>query len=78
MAFTARVGSLMGMPVQRIVGVGLVCLLAAALLGACTNEPAETPTAQAISATSTPGLAAVPPIASAPLSAGTHDTARPG
>ena len=67
MAFTARVGSLMGMPVQRIVGVGLVCLLAAALLGACANEPAETPTAQAIPATSTPELAQVPPIASAPL-----------
>ena len=78
MAFTARLGSVMGKPVRLVVGVWLACLLVTALLAACSDEPEETPTPQTDSATSTPGLAAVPPTASSPLVPGTHGYASPG
>ena len=45
LAFTLRVRGVLGRSACRIVWVGLLWLLVAALLSACTDEPAATPTA---------------------------------
>ena len=46
MAFTLRVGGVLGQSVRRIIWIGLLCLLAAALLSACDNEPQPAATEQ--------------------------------
>ena len=61
MAFTLRVKSVLGRSSCRIVWVGLLCLLAVALLSACDDGPAETPTPEPTPATSTPTPTSVPP-----------------
>ena len=61
MAFTLRVKSVLGRSSCRIVWVGLLCLLAVALLSACDDGPTETPTPEPTPATSTPTPTSVPP-----------------
>ena len=67
MAFTLRVKSVLGRFACRIVWVGLLCLLAAALLSACDDGPTTTPTVLPpetpgpIQATSTPTPTSVLP-----------------
>ena len=61
MAFTLRVKSVLGRSACRIVWVGLLCLLAVALLSACDDGPTETPTPEPTPATSTPTPTSVPP-----------------
>ena len=67
MAFTLRVKSVLGRSSCRIVWVGLLCLLAAALLSACDDGPTTTPTVLPpetpgpIQATSTPTPTSVLP-----------------
>ena len=67
LAFTLRVRGVLGRSACRIVWVGLLWLLVAALLSACTDEPAATPTALPpetpvpLPATSTPTPTPVPP-----------------
>ena len=60
MAFTLRVEGALRESVRRIVWIGLVCLLAAALF-ACGNEPTLAPTPEAIPATSIPTPTPAPP-----------------
>ena len=54
MAFALRVKSVLRRSSGRIVWVGLLCLLAVALLSACDDGPTETPTPEPTPATSTP------------------------
>ena len=61
MAFALRVKSVLGRSSCRIVWVGLLCLLAVALLSACDDGPTETPTPEPTPATSTPTPTSVPP-----------------
>ena len=61
MAFTLRVKSVLGRSSCRIVWVGLLCLLAVALLSACDDGPTETPTPEPTPATSIPTPTSVPP-----------------
>ena len=61
MASTLRVKSVLGRSSCRIVWVGLLCLLAVALLSACDDGPAETPTPEPTPATSTPTPTSVLP-----------------
>ena len=44
MAFTSRVGSVLGQSVRPIIWIGLVCLLAPALLSACDDGSSPAPT----------------------------------
>ena len=44
MAFTSRVGSVLGQSVRPIIWIGLVCLLATALLSACDDGSSPAPT----------------------------------
>ena len=56
-----RVKSVLGRSSCRIVWVGLLCLLAVALLSACDDGPTEKPTPEPTPATSTPTPTSVPP-----------------
>ena len=59
LAFTLRVRGVLGRSACRIVWVGLLCLLAVALLSACDDGPTATP--EPTPATSTPTPTSVPP-----------------
>ena len=59
MAFTLGVRGVLGRSACRIVWVGLLCLLAVALLSACDDGPTATP--EPTPATSTPTPTSVPP-----------------
>ena len=73
MAFTSRVRGVLGQSVRRIIWIGLLCLLAAALLSACddepqpaaTEQPTDTPTPTNIP-TSPPSNTPTPTVASEP------------
>ena len=73
MAFTLRVGGVLRQSVRRIISIGLLCLLAAALLSACddgpqpaaTEQPTDTPTPTNMP-TSPPSNTPTPTVASEP------------
>ena len=69
LALTSRLGSVSGESLRRTALVGLMCVLAAALLSACDDGPTATPTGpsaettEPMPATSTPAPTPVPPTA---------------
>ena len=69
LALTSRLGSVSGESLRRTALVGLICVLAAALLSACDDGPTATPTGPSAETTdpmpanSTPAPTPVPPTA---------------